>query len=223
MRYQSSTFILAGLLALLTVSACGRSDETIASEKAAAFADTTDNNVLTSSKFGISIRRPEGWNSLDYEQLNNLVEAGTKVATSGKDDLNAIVEATKKNNYNIFAVMKYEAGSPVEENPNVFGLAERISHAPGIKRGRDYFFHSKKLMKQANPNFIFTEGYKTRVIDGVEFDQMDLTIELAGSSSAQSYYAARHNDFMILIVQSYISDEGRIATDAVIETITLDW
>ncbi|MEO1241663.1 MAG: hypothetical protein AAFX54_07110 [Pseudomonadota bacterium] len=221
MNMHLSTFF--SLLAFVFVCGCGNNNDEAATEKAEAYASSTDENTLNSTRFGISVRHPDGWYSLDYDQLNGLLEIGADVATKGNDDLDKVIEATKKNNYNIFAIMQHEPGTPVEENPNVIGLAENVSLAPGIKRGSDYFFHARKLMEQANPNSIFAEAYETRIIDGVEFDQMDVTVEMAGVVTAQSYYAARNNDFVILIIQSYVSNEGKTATDEVIDTITLNW
>ncbi len=215
--------IFFSTLAILFVCGCGNNNDEATTEKAEAYASQADNNTLRSQKFGITINKPEGWHALGFEELNTLVDVGGDISTAGNDELNAVVEASMKNTYSLFAVSQYETGAPVEENPSVFAMAENISHAPGIKRGKDYFFHAKKLMGQANPNYVFEEGYQTRMIDGVTFDQMDLTIEMVGASAKQSYYAAKHGDFIISIIQTYMTDEGEAMTSELIDTIKLDW
>ncbi len=215
--------VLIGLSAILFAASCGKSEEKVAEEKAVSFAAQGDDRKLRSSKFGITVTPPEGWHTMDFDQLNNLVDTGTDVVTAGQDDLRAMIEASEKNSYNLFAILQYESGAPVDENPNVMGMAENISAAPGVKRGKDYFFHAKKIMAQGNPTFVFEEGYKTRMIGGVEFDQMDLTMEIVGISAKQSYYAAKYENFIVTVVQTYMSDEGKEATSGIIDTIELDW
>ena len=215
--------IMLGLLAIILAFGCEDSSEQTTAEKTKAFASETNGNTLHSPKFGLSIEKPDGWYALGYDELNALIETGGEVASSGNDDLGAILEATEKNNYSLFLISQYETGAPVEVNPNVLGVAENISAAPGIKSGKDYFFHAKKLMAQANPSYVFEDGYKVRLIDGVEFDQMDLTIELAGMSSKQTYYAAKSKNFIIGIIQTYESEDSQEATSKIIDTIKLDW
>ena len=211
-------------LALIFLAAsCGKNAEQQAAEKADGFATAADEYTLESKAFGIRIRRPEGWQAMGFDQLNDLVDMGTDVATAGKDDLKAFMAATEKNNFTLFAITQFEAGAAVDENPNVMGVAEKVSHAPGVKTGKDYFFHAKKLMAQANPNFTFTEGYQTRMIGGVAFDQMDVVTEVGPAKANQSYYAAKHDAFIVLIIQTYVSDEGKKATSDIIDTVELDW
>ena len=212
-----------GLLAIFLVCNCGNDGTQTTTEKSSAFATRAGDNTLHSPQFGLTVQKPEGWFALDYDQLNNLMEAGGEIATSGKDDINVMVEASLKNTYNLFAISQYETGASLENNPNVVALAENISAVPGIKRGKDYFFHAKKLLVQTNQNYIFEDGYKARLIDGIEFDQLDLTLEFAGISAKQSYYAAKYQNFMVVIIQSYKSNEDMEATSGIIDTINLDW
>ena len=208
------------------VSACSKSENDGASAQAKkedAFVERGEGNVLSSGAFGVSVAIPDAWYSMSFEELNALVDEGSDVATAGNDQLAAVVEASEKNSFNLFGVLKYETGSPVDENPNVMGMAEKIAFQPGIKRGTDYFFHVKKLMQQSSLTLEFEEEYKTRMIDGVEFDQMDLTQTINGIAMGQSYLAARNGDFMYLFIQTYISEEGQQETSAVVDKIKLDW
>ena len=209
-------------IALLAIN-CGKSEKQTAEDKADAYAEASDENTLRSPKFGLTVRKPEGWHSLEYDDINDLMETGTDVATAGQDDLRAVVEASEKNSYTLFGIMQYENGAAVDENPNVMGVAENVRHAPGVKTGEDYFFHTKKLMAQANPNFVIEEGYKKRMIGGVQFDQMDLSVDVGAGVTNQSYYAAKYENFMVVIIQTYVSEEGKAATSGIIDTIELDW
>jgi hypothetical protein len=214
---------LIGLSFLLLASGCGASDEKTTAENADAFARQTNESVLLSPAFGLSIKPPKDWYALGSNELNDLMEMAADVASAGQDDLAAILDASQIKTYNLFAISRYETGFPVDENPNIMAVAENVSSSPGVKNGRDYFFHAKRLMAQATPNYKIEKGYKIRTIGGVDFDQMDLTIELAGILTRQSYYAAKHDDYMIVIIQSYYTEDGKELTSNVIDTIELDW
>lgn len=214
---------IASLAAILLAASCDNNRETPIENKIDAFATQDAENVLRAPVFGLSVKPPAGWVALDYEQLKQVYETGKASVSDRSDALRKAVEAGEENTYRIFMISRHETGAPVEENPNVVGVAESVAHAPDVKTGRDYFFHAKKIMAQANPAIEFATNYKTRTIGGVDFDQLDISTEASGARVRQSYYAHRYKDYMIVIIQSYASDEGERLTSDVLNAIELDW
>jgi hypothetical protein len=152
------------------------------------------------------------------------MDAGKEITLSGMDSrTKALAESSMDRTSNIFGILEYAPGKPVDDNSGVMGLAEDISIMPGIERGSDYFFHSRKLLEQTNVVFEVLGDYKTRDIDGQQFDRMDLAIDAMGAKVFQRYYAARHGNSIVVFIQSYRDDADLPTLDKVIDSIKLDW
>ena len=64
---------------------------------------------------------------------------------------------------------KHPVGAPVPSNPSIVCMAERVRDFPGIKRGKDYHYHARKLMESGQMKFEFSKEITTEKIGGVEF------------------------------------------------------
>ena len=212
--------LLLATLSLLFLSSCGGSNESLENSK---FTEQVSENIFHNAYFKMTVQKPDEWVALDHSAEEALFQHGVDVAFSGNNDLKNLHEAAEKNYYTLFTFFRCEPGTPVDVNQNVIGLAEKVTHMPGIKTGKDYFFHSKKIMSQSNLQYSFSEGYRQREIDGIVFDQMDLTITFAGGSAKRSYYSTKHNDFMITIIESYGDEQDRTETEKMLDGITFDW
>ncbi len=207
---------LAILLAILPLAAaCDRAP------KEKAFADAISPNAVRSAAFGITAEKPAGWFSPTQEMQDALLDQAAKVVSHGNDALAGKIEVAMPRSSQIFAMFKYEPGAAVESNPSVIAMAENVSLSPGLKTGKDYFFHFRKLAVTGNSQYEFKEE-STLTIGGKDFDRLDLTLTLNGQSTDQSYYAARFGDEVILFIQSYKSEQERAETDAIIRSIGID-
>lgn len=186
-------------------------------------AEKISENTYRNAAFGLTVTAPDGWFVMDNQQTERMMEVGTDVATAGNDRLKAVAEASKQATSNIFAFFKHPVGAPVEFNPSVMGVAENLMMAPGIKTGRDYFFHARKLMEQSSIPLEIVGDYTTTKIGGQAFDRMDVRLDANGVAVSQSYYAARHDNFVVVIIQSYQNEAERKETLAVLDTVRLDW
>ena len=216
---QLASVILLSLLA----QACG--DRNAAKPPAPKFPVTVEvsDNTFRNDYFGMTAKKPESWHALTPEQQEQLLGMGADLASSGNDDMKKILDVSAKRLHPLFAFFKHELGAPVPFNPNVLALAENTSFMPGMKTGKDYFYQSKKMMNQTGMNYEFGEQYSRTMIGGVAFDVMDVTLNFNGDSIQQKYYAARHGDHFISIVESYGADELKVETAAILDSIELNW
>ena len=95
------------------------------------------------------------WIVQDKQAMNNLIERGKDVVTDDNDNLKSIVKASQVNTAYLLAVFKYEVGAAVEYNPSFMLVAENTKNCPGIKNGKDYLFHVKKLLEQPQMSYSF--------------------------------------------------------------------
>ena len=98
---------------------------------------------LTNEFFKLTYSHPDNWYLLSNEELRQLLNFGEDLATADNDELGRVIDASRANQVALFGAFKHAPGTPVEYNPNVIVQAERVSHAPGIKSGVDYFFSYK--------------------------------------------------------------------------------
>jgi hypothetical protein len=222
---QSSVGKLAfACVALLAVAGCDVGGIVKGSGKGSAEGvKAAGKNDYFNKAFGLTVTAPEGWFVADNDQTKKLMDSGVDLAAVGNDKLKAIAQASQGNALNIFAFFAHPPGAPVPTNPSVLGVAEDVSAAPGVTNGKDYFFHVRAMMAQSTMAPTFEDGYKTRTIGGQAFDEMDGHMDLNGISVKQSYFAAKHGNNVVSIVQSWVSDDEHKATNTVIDSIKLDW
>lgn len=213
----------AFIVCALFSAACSAGNDAKPDSSTSMVTEEIGDNAFRNEFFGLTVSKPESWHALDQQQQLQLMGLGGDIASSGNDDLKRIVDATAKNNHPLFAFFMYELGSPVTTNPSVIGLAENIGLMTGVKTGRDYFFHVKKLLSNTGMNYELNEEYGERVIGGVAFDSMEVTSTFDGTPIAQTYYAARHGNFVISIIATRGADESVAATSEIIDSIKLDW
>lgn len=191
--------------------------------KGGGVAEKISENTYRNEPFGLTVTAPDGWFVMDNAQTKKLMDMGADIAAPDDQRLKAGVRASMQNSSNLFTFFEHAPGAPVEFNASVIGMTENLAMAPGVKTGKDYFFHVKRMLEQSNVATEFVGDYKTRKIGGQNFDQMDVRMTTNGVTVSQSYYAAKHGEYAVGFVQSYINDEQRKATDVVIDSVKLDW
>ncbi len=218
---EFSRFLLVVSLAVIGVTACSDDSAEIAE---VSFASSSDDNRYTSELFGVSVVKPDGWYASEVELADQLMETGRDFIAGDDDNLRALLDASTQNTFNIFGFYNYEVGAPVEVNPNILAVAERVKLMPGIKTGADYLFHSKTFLQGTAMEISFSEEKLQKDVDGHLFDgmQMTSTVPVVGEVQ-QRMYAARNGDFAIAFVLTYRSAEQLDALEGILDTVRLDW
>ncbi|QQX79440.1 hypothetical protein JK628_18200 [Shewanella sp. KX20019] len=162
-----------------------------------------ENNIYKNSYFNIALPVPELWAVQSKAAINEIREIGGNLIAGDDQNLQAIIKESEKQTVNMFAFFKFEQGSPVEFNPSIMAVAERVAHMPGIKRGSDYFFHVKKILRGAQIQYTFSKEIYSEDLSGVAFDVMPSEISIANMTVNQEYYATRYEDYVLSFILTY--------------------
>jgi hypothetical protein len=178
--------------------------------------------VYTNEFFGLSVTAPEGWFIQDRQGQLAGMEMGGEMIAGDDENLRAAMKAGKINTVPLFAVYEHPVGTSVPFNASVQGVAERISHAPGIQRGRDYLAHVRKGLQAGQMSITFEDGYQTAKLGGRSFDVLRMTTHLGNLNISQEYYAIVHKGYALGFVLSYIGQEQQAKAMSMLDSITMD-
>ncbi len=176
-------------------------------------------SVYSNEYFGLTIEFPEDWAVAEKETLKQVTDMGTDFLAGDDKNLKAIVKASELQTVNLFMVSQHPLGSPVPFNPNVTAVAERIRHMPGIKSGKDYLYHARKLMESSALDASFTEEVRNEQIGGYSFDIMTAEMNMSGASIKQQYYATVLKGYVLGVIISYSNDQDQAALKEILATI----
>jgi hypothetical protein len=179
-------------------------------------------HMYRNNYFGMTITIPSDWSIQDQKSMQTLQDLGEKVI--GKDDKNlkAAMAASELQTVRLFAVFQHPLGSPVPFNPNLMCMAERVRHMPGIKRGKDYHFHTRKILESSQMNVKFPEEIYTETYDGVEFDVLYTETSFGTTLVKQKQYGAVMKGYVLLIVSTFSNDDQETTLDEILKTLTFN-
>lgn len=231
MNFASISFALA--LGLSALAGCGQASREVSepsrnvSAKKVAPKDVATqvgDNTYRIAVADMTITAPEGWYVADTGMMSKLMDAGKDASTATMDaSLKAAVEGAMKRTTSLFSFMEVPPGSPREYIPALIGVSEDVSMLPGVVRGRDYFFHARRVMEQAAVPTVIATDYVERTIGGKSFDRMDVEMGAPGQTVNQRYFAARHGGVVVAFIQSYRTEEELAVLDRALDSIKLDW
>lgn len=182
-----------------------------------------EDGLYTNSFFNLMLNLPNTWEVLDLETRMELMKRGGKIVAGDNQNLKAAVDAADLKSLNLLSAYEYPPGSAVSTNPGIMLIAEKIKHAPGIRRGSDYHFEAKKLMKLSRLKVSYPEEIYETIIDGVSFDVMQTEITLGpGVVIQQRQYATIMNDYALLVALTYQDEYGLGQLEEIVETITFN-
>ena len=191
-------------------------------KKAIDFGEFED-GFYTNSFFNLMLSLPDTWEVLDLESRMELMKQGGKLVAGDNKNLKAAIDAADLKSLNLLTAYEYPPGSAVSSNPGIMLIAEKVKHAPGIRRGSDYHFQAKKLMKLSRMKVSYPEEIYETIIDGVSFDVMVTEITLGpGVVIWQRQYAAIMNDYALLVALTYQDEYGLGQLEEIVETMTFN-
>jgi len=173
-------------------------------------------STYTNKFFALSITMPAGWNVQDPEALKRMTSEGLK-AVAGND--RRLARAAELQSVSLFAVFEHPVGAPVEYNPGIVATAERVSHMPGIRNGKDYLFHARKLLGAGQLSVTFPKEVYAEQLGGVEFHVLTAQIVAPGHVVTQQYHAAVMKGYALGFVISYQTDAQRVTLESVLNTV----
>jgi len=164
---------------------------------------------------------PSEWSVQDKESTQRIMDTGVKVVAGNDKNLKAVIKASEMQTVGLLAAFKHPLGTPVPFNPNIICMAERIRHMPGIKRGKDYHYHTKKLLSSSQVAVSFPKEISTEKLAGRDFDVLHTEITLTGVTVRQKHYAAIMKGYALLIAISFATEEEESALRDILSTATL--
>lgn len=188
---------------IITLSACGGKKE-----EAINFGQYSQ-GVYTNTYFNIRVPLPQEWYVMDDESRIKLMKQGSKIVSGDNKNLKALMSAADMQSMNMLTAYAHPPGTAVETNPSIIIIAEKIGHMPGIKRGSDYHFHTKKLMEQSALSVTFPAEIYEASIGGVAFDVLDIDYNLPQGSNFQRQYCTTMKNYALLVIITFQNDEGQ--------------
>lgn len=179
--------------------------------------------IYTNSFFNLRLSLPDSWHVLDLESRMELMKRGGQIVAGDNKNLKAAVDAADLNSLNLLAANESPPGSAVPTNPGIMLIAEKVKHLPGIKRGSDYHFQSKKLLQLSQMQISYPQEIYETNIDGISFDVMETEITIGpGAVVRQRQYATIMNSYALLVVLTYQDEYGLGELERIVETITFN-
>lgn len=167
-------------------------------------------NIYENEFFKFKIKLPKDWVVQSKEQTDMLMEAGKKMVLEENKDLEKYFKVSEIKTVYLLTVFQYELGYPAEFNPSILIMAENLRAVPGIKNGKDYLFHAKKLLKYSQPDaMILTNEFEKIVIDNVDFYKLEIVNKLMDIEVKQIYLSTIINGFSFNLIYTYSNDEEK--------------
>jgi hypothetical protein len=190
------------------------------SEKAIDFGKFEE-GTYSNTFFNFNVSIPESWYVMDDDSRIALMQKSKNIIAGDDKNLNAAFNAVDLQNLNLMTAYEKPPGAAVSTNPSFIVIAESIKHAPGITKGSDYHFHTKKVMKSSQMDVLFPKDIYEKTINGKIFEVMEIEIIMGGVRNIQKQYAAIINQYALLIVISYQDNEGLKKLEQILQTIRI--
>lgn len=168
-----------------------------------------DNGEYTNSFFGLKVSFDPDWFVSDKKQMEQIEEVGTEMVAGDDESLSTAIKASQVNTAQLLAISKYEWGAAVEFNPSLMLVAENTKFAPGIKTGKDYLFHAKRLLEASQMNYYFEKELYEREVGNSLFYVLEAKLDYLGTTIIQEYISTVSKGFTLSMILSYTSEEEK--------------
>lgn len=209
--------IILVLCATLLLSACGGGEEP---STEIGYGEISE-GVYTNAYFNMRVQAPQGWSIQSQAAQQEMMDSGSSLLAGDDENFKAVLKESEKQTVNLFSFFKFEQGAPVDFNPSIISVAERIVQLPGIQRGGDYLHHVKQVLKAGQLAYQFPQDMHEMNISGVTFDVLPAYIDLGTVRVYQDYYAAKLKDYALSFVLSYSNEEEKQELEALVKSMSL--
>jgi len=164
---------------------------------------TVENNVYKNAFFNFEITIPNGWHVQSQEEAKQLMQIGVDAIAGENRSLRRTLKASEVNSANLLTSFKYDVDAPVSFNPSIIIMGENLNNFPGIKTGKDYWFHTRNLLLQSGMYSEIDENGEWIKLSGQDFYVANAYIEFPLFSMKQTLYSAIVNHFAIAVIISH--------------------
>ena len=191
------------------------------SDKKAIDFGTFEAGNYTNTFFDLMLSIPDSWHVLDLESRLEIMKRGGEIVAGENKSLKAAIKAADLQSINLLTAYEHPPGAAVSSNPGIMLIAEKVTHAPGIKRGSDYHYHAKKLMKLSRMKVSYPKEIYETTIDGVTFDIMETEITMGpGVVIRQRQYATIMKGYALMMALTYQDESGLDQLEKIVDTLT---
>jgi hypothetical protein len=177
----------------------------------------------TNTFFDLMLSIPDSWHVLDPESRLEIMKRGGEIVAGENKRLKAAIKAADLQSINLLTAYEHPPGAAVTTNPGIMLIAEKVMHAPGIKRGSDYHYHAKKLMKLSQMKVSYPKEIYEKTIDGVTFDIMETEITIGpGVVIRQRQYATIMKGYALMMALTYQDESGLNQLENIVNTLTFE-
>jgi len=170
-------------------------------------ADTT----YTNPYFNFEIPTPSNWVIQNKAQLEIVYNNTKDYLESSNEYVNKKLENINLQDYVLLTLSKYELGTAVAINPTLIIMAESVLGSPGIKKGSDYLFHLKQILKTLNIKYEIEDIEKPFLFSDKEFYAINATRLDNNDEVAlyQQYYTTIQNGYALSFLLNYKEEDER--------------
>jgi len=169
----------------------------------------TEKGLYKNDYFDMEVSFNPNWIVQDKQKMNQLVKLGNDLIAGDDKKLKYFVKASQVNTAYLLSVFKYEVGAAVDFNPSFMIVAENTKNFPGIKNGKDYLFHAKKLLKQSQMSYSFEKEVFEKTIGNSLFHVMEAKLNSMGKTIIQEYLTTVNKTFSLSFIISYATQEEK--------------
>ncbi|MDD2983702.1 MAG: hypothetical protein PHQ74_09965 [Crocinitomicaceae bacterium] len=180
------------------------------------------NGIYKNSFFDLEVTFDPEWAVQNQQQVDQLLELGEEMIVGDNADLKRVIKASKINVSNLLTVYKYELGSAVDFNPSFMLTVENTQLVPGIKNGKDYLFHAKKLLSKLEMKYVFDKDVYEKKIGKTTFHVLEAKIDFMDLKIKQDYIVTIKNGFSVIFIASYKTKAEKKEVYKVINNIKMN-
>lgn len=167
---------------------------------------TITDSIYQNRYFGFTLALPDGWFVQNRAGLEEIQELGKDVLSGDDENLKSFFEAGEQNSVNLLGIHQHPPGAPVEFNPTLLCVAEKIQQFPGITKASDYLFHSKRTLQMGAIEVRFPKDIYTMEIGGLSFDTLDIELQFGPRTVKEKMLATLIKGYALTFIIVFDTD-----------------
>jgi len=206
---QALKLLLLATFALLT--GCNNSSVKPIDEEKGFDYGRIRNEKYSNTFFNLEMNVPKNWHPQNKEEIKELTNEGRKIVAGGNKNTEARIKASEINTASLLVVFKYDEEDDVMDyNSNFMLIAENVKNISTKITAEQYLNHAIALIKRSSLTITeFEKEFEKRTINGINFYQTTITIDVEGVPVYQTYLVTIENNFALSLVYSYLNEEQK--------------